>query len=73
MVWRHDARGDIPGIIARFNLDVQKALALPDLKDRLFAVGGFVSPGSPEQLAERVKADIAKWSQVVRRAGITPE
>jgi len=60
-------------IVTRFNADVQKALALQDVKERLLAVGGFVSPGGPEQLAERIKADIAKWARVVRTAGIKAE
>jgi tripartite-type tricarboxylate transporter receptor subunit TctC len=60
-------------IVTKFNADVQKALALQDVKERLLAVGGFVSPGGPEQLAERIKADIAKWARVVRTAGIKAE
>ena len=60
-------------IIARFNADVQKALALQEVKERLLAVGGFVSAGGPDQLAERVKADVAKWGKVVRTAGIKAE
>ena len=60
-------------IVTKFNADVQRALALQDVKERLLAVGGFVSPGGPEQLAERVKADVAKWAKVVRAAGIKAE
>jgi tripartite-type tricarboxylate transporter receptor subunit TctC len=60
-------------IVTRFNAEVQKALALQDVKERLLSVGGFVVPGGPEQLAERIRADVAKWGKVVRTAGIKAE
>jgi tripartite-type tricarboxylate transporter receptor subunit TctC len=60
-------------VVVKFNSDVQRALALPEVKERLLAVGGFVSAGGPEQLAQRVKADVAKWGNVVRNAGIKAE
>jgi tripartite-type tricarboxylate transporter receptor subunit TctC len=60
-------------IIARMNAEVQRVLATQDVKDRLLAQGGFATGGTPEQLAERIRADIAKWSKVVRAAGIKVE
>lgn len=60
-------------VIAKLNSDIQKALAGQEVKDRLLAVGGFVTPGGPEQLATRIKADVAKWAKVVRTAGIKAE
>jgi tripartite-type tricarboxylate transporter receptor subunit TctC len=60
-------------VIAKFNADVQKALALQEVKDRLLSVGGFVVPGGPEQLSQRVRSDLAKWSKVVRTAGVKVE
>jgi tripartite-type tricarboxylate transporter receptor subunit TctC len=60
-------------IIMRMNAEVQKALALQETRDRLLSVGGVVAPGGPEQLAERVRADLAKWGKVARTAGIKIE
>ncbi|HYC46272.1 MAG TPA: tripartite tricarboxylate transporter substrate binding protein [Burkholderiales bacterium] len=60
-------------VIAKLNGDVQKALGQQEVKDRLLAVGGFVTPGGPPELAARVKADVAKWARVVRTAGIKAE
>jgi tripartite-type tricarboxylate transporter receptor subunit TctC len=39
----------------------------------LLAVGGFVQAGGPEQLAERIRADIAKWGKVARAANVRIE
>lgn len=60
-------------IIMKMNAEVQKILATQDVKDRLLAQGGFAVGGTPEQLAERVRADIAKWGKVVRAAGVRIE
>ena len=57
-------------IIAKMNAEIQKILATQDVKERLLAQGGFAVGGTPEQLAERVRADIAKWSKVVRAANV---
>ena len=57
-------------IVAKLDGDIQKALAYQEVKDRLLAVGGFVTGGGPAELAARVKEDVAKWGKVVRLAGI---
>jgi tripartite-type tricarboxylate transporter receptor subunit TctC len=56
-----------------FDAEIQRALARQEIKERLIAVGGFVTAGGPEQLRQRISQDIAKWARVVRAAGITPE
>ena len=60
-------------IIVKMNAEVQKILATQEVKDRLLAQGGFAVGGTPEQLAERIRADIAKWGKVARAANIRIE
>ena len=60
-------------IIVKFDSEVQKTLATQEVRDRLLAVGGFVQAGGPEQLAERIRADIARWGKVVRAANVRIE
>ena len=60
-------------IIMKMNAEVMKILATQEVKDRLLSQGGVAAPGTPEQLAERVKADTAKWGKVVRPAGVKIE
>jgi tripartite-type tricarboxylate transporter receptor subunit TctC len=60
-------------IIVKLDSEVQKALATQEVKDRLLAVGGFVVAGGPEQLAGRIRADIAKWGKVARAANVRIE
>lgn len=60
-------------IVNKFNSDVQKALTQQEVKDRLLAVGGFVTPGGPAELSARIKEDVAKWGKVARAAGVKVE
>jgi len=60
-------------IIVKLDSEVQKALATQEVRERLLAVGGFVQAGGPEQLAGRIRADIAKWGKVARAANVRIE
>ena len=60
-------------VVMKVNAEVMKALATQEVKDRLLAQGGVAVGGTPEQLAERIKADIAKWGKVARTAGVKIE
>jgi len=52
---------------------VVKALMLPDVKERMFGLGLEVTESTPEKLGELVRSDIAKWTKLVREAGIKAE
>lgn len=58
-------------IVNRINADVVKILNTPDVKERVAAQGIYVNTGTPEQLATYLKAETAKWSKVVKAAGVT--
>ncbi len=57
-------------IVARLNTETVAALGRQDLKDALASQGAEASPGTPEQFGSHVKSELAKWSQVVKTAGI---
>ena len=60
-------------IVIKFNAEAQKILATQDVKERLLSQGGVPGGGGPEVLAERVKADVAKWGKVAKTAGVKIE
>jgi len=62
-----------PPIIAKLNADLVKALNAPEIQQRLAEQGIDVTPTTPEQLAEFIKSEVAKWAKVVRQAGIAQE
>jgi len=50
-----------------------KSLNDPDLKQRFVAAGVDAAPTTPAQMSEIVKGDLAKWSKVIKVAGIKLE
>ncbi len=59
-----------PAIVERLNKEVRTAVASPDVKRRLQDLGIDARAGTPEQLRERLVADIAKWRAVIEKANI---
>jgi len=57
-------------IVTRLNADAVAALERQELRDTLAAQGAEAAPGTPEQLGAHVKSELAKWSKVVKAAGI---
>jgi tripartite-type tricarboxylate transporter receptor subunit TctC len=57
-------------IVERLNKEVRAAVAAPDVKKRLQDLGIDARAGTPEQLRERLVADIAKWRAVIEKANI---
>lgn len=60
-------------IVAKLNTDLVKVLNMPDTQRRFAEQGIDAAPATPEQFAQFIKAEIAKWVNVVKTAGITPE
>ena len=62
-----------PAIIARLNRDIVKALAAPEVKEKLLADGAEPAGGSPEDFMKLIRTEIATWQKVVKAAGIPQE
>ena len=60
-------------IIGLLHAELVKVLATPTLQQRMANAGIDASSSTPAELGAFVKAEIAKWTQVVRIAGITPQ
>jgi tripartite-type tricarboxylate transporter receptor subunit TctC len=60
-------------IVARINRDTVAALSLPDVKERLSALGFEPAVSTPAEFGDRIKSEIAKWDNVVRAANIRIE
>lgn len=65
--------GTAPEIVARLNAELAAALKAPEVRERLAGEGAEPAPGTPEQFARLLRAEVALWAQVVRSAAITPE
>lgn len=56
--------------INRLNTDINKALKLPDVQQRLAALGADPLGGSAADFGAYIKAEIAKYTKVVRDSGL---
>lgn len=59
--------------ITRMNSELDKIIALPDVRQKLAADGAEPAGGSPQDFQKHISAEIAKWSRVVHAAGIKIE
>jgi tripartite-type tricarboxylate transporter receptor subunit TctC len=57
-------------LIAKIHADTAKVLQLADVRERLAGMGAEPSGESPAELAARIKAESARWGEVVRKANI---
>jgi tripartite-type tricarboxylate transporter receptor subunit TctC len=57
-------------IVKRLNAAVLAAVAAPEVQRALTIQGVDPDPGAPEAVSARIKADIVKWTAVVKAAGI---
>ena len=60
-------------IVARLNAETVKAMAAPDIRERLSAEGADPAGGTPEQFAAFLRAEIDKWGKVVKAANLRTE
>jgi tripartite-type tricarboxylate transporter receptor subunit TctC len=65
--------GTPPAIVNRLNSEIAKILVMPDIKARLEGLGLVYSPNTPEQFTAFGKAEIAKWTKVVKEGKVKSE
>jgi tripartite-type tricarboxylate transporter receptor subunit TctC len=56
--------------IARLESAINAVLPLPDVQERATRLGMEMRASTPDEMTGRLKADIAKWSAVIDKAGI---
>jgi tripartite-type tricarboxylate transporter receptor subunit TctC len=66
-------RGTPRPIIDRLNTEINKVLALPEVKSRLLEVGADVMPTTVDQFGSFVQAESKKFLQIIKDASLKPE
>ena len=62
-----------PAIAARLGKETSEALHSAEMKAALAQQGFVADPGTPDALMAKIRSDIAKWREVIGKAGIKPE
>jgi tripartite-type tricarboxylate transporter receptor subunit TctC len=60
-------------VVNRLRDEAIKAVALPDVQQAMARQGLEVETSTPQQLAQRIKAEAAVWAEVIKTAGIRAE
>ena len=60
-------------IVARIDADLQKALAMPDVREALANQGMVERTSSPAELRALMERDVVRWAEVVKSADIKAE
>lgn len=62
-----------PEIVAALNGAIRRTLAMPDIREKMFAAGHEPAPGSPEDLRKRYADWIKLFTKIAQEAGLKPQ
>ncbi len=63
-------KGMDPDLVTKLNVEINRALVLPDVKKRMGDIGVEVVNETPGAFAATLQADVEKWGRLVRELGI---
>jgi tripartite-type tricarboxylate transporter receptor subunit TctC len=59
--------------VVRMNEQVNAVIKLPDVRERMNALGAEPAGSTPEEFGAFIRTEIAKWGKLVQRVGLKPE
>jgi len=62
-----------PAVVARLHQEIQRALAVPEVRERLASAGGEVVPGSSAMFADILRSEEQRYARLIHDAGIKPD
>ncbi len=57
-------------VVMKLNQEITEVLNKPDVKAMLLTQGAEASPSTPEELGDFVKSELARWTPIIKAAGI---
>ncbi len=65
--------GASKAMVAKLNAEMNKTLAMPDIREKLQGAAQDMGGGTPQPFADFIDLEITKWGKVAKDAGIQPE
>lgn len=65
--------GTPPAVVNRLNAEINRALQMPDVRERLAGLGAEIIGGTPKEFADHIAREIPKWAKVVKAANVQLE
>jgi tripartite-type tricarboxylate transporter receptor subunit TctC len=66
-------KGTPKAVVDRLNKDIVKASADPSVRARFTELGAEPQASSPEELQRYINSEIKKWTEIIKKGGITLE
>lgn len=66
-------KGTPPAIVARINADLARALADPNVIEKFKGLGYEAAPSSPAEFGDLARRDEQKYTELIRRIGVTAQ
>ncbi len=63
-------RGTPAPVVAKLNTELRRVIALPQVGQKLREIGGEAASSTPDEIATKVKTQIARWNKVIDEANI---
>jgi tripartite-type tricarboxylate transporter receptor subunit TctC len=60
-------------IVIRLNTEINRIVQLPDVREKLAALGAEPMNGTPEQTSGFLRSEITKWARVIKASGTKAE
>lgn len=60
-------------IVEKLSAETAAIIAMPDVRERLLALGAEPAASTPEEFGAYIRSEIAKWSKVIRQSGAKVE
>jgi tripartite-type tricarboxylate transporter receptor subunit TctC len=60
-------------VIARLNREIVKIMSLPDMREKFSQQGVDPASSTPDEFAQLIRDEVARWAKVIRTAGIKLE
>jgi tripartite-type tricarboxylate transporter receptor subunit TctC len=57
-------------VVKKLNTEIQRILTLPEVREKMLSYGIEPFEGGPEAVTARIETDVAKWRDVIEKAGV---
>jgi len=64
--------GTSKDVVGKLTAEIARMLTLPDVKERLSGEGAEPTPSSPEQFAQFIQSEVAKYAAIIKEANVKP-
>ncbi len=59
-------------VLAKFNAEINRIIAMPDIKERMLTLGAIPAGGTPAEFSSFLKSEMDRWGKVAIAVGLKP-